>query len=148
MRFSGHREADPRLVQIPIRIHAKEGVITDEIATQGEVQSPRDQVALALSGYLSQTQLDALINSALALEKEAWGSCPGCRKRVKVSVPDGKAAIQALTELLKEGYGPPQARQSETQVTVNRTVELIVDCDCECMNCAARSGVTQEDVDA
>jgi hypothetical protein len=97
--------------------------------------APREQVAQALAGYLSEEQLERLLNSALTIEKQAWGTCRNCNTRVQVSVSDARAVISSVAELLNQGYGRPSDRQQESQVIVHRTVEYVCGLGHVCPEC-------------
>ena len=100
--------------------------------------SPRDRVAQGLAGYRSPELLEKLLGEVMALEKVAWGSCK-CGKRVQISVPDARAVTSSLVDLLKEGYGTPNARDTDRSIVVNRTVIVACDsgneCECACPDC-------------
>ena len=97
--------------------------------------APREHVAQALAGYLSEEQLEKLVDSALAITKSAWGTCRKCNTRVQVDVPDARAVVASVAELLNQGYGRPSDRQQEAQVVVHRTVEYVCEHGHACPEC-------------
>ena len=98
---------------------------------------PRASLAEGLSSHLTRGQISALIDSVLALEKEAWLNCPACKKRSKVSIPDAKAAVDSLGTLLVQGFGRPGERKQDTKIVVNRRIEYICEDGHPCASCAA-----------
>lgn len=72
---------------------------------------PRSDLATALSGKLAPAQLEKLLDEVLASTKRVnadW-TCKFCKKtsRATVEVSDAKAVVNALTDLLNQGYGRP-----------------------------------------
>jgi hypothetical protein len=98
---------------------------------------PRQSLADGLSAFLTRSQIDALLNEALALKKESWINCPACKKRAKVEIPDAKAVVDSVSSLLVQGFGRPSEQRGDTTLVVNRKVELICDCGHPCEQCAA-----------
>ena len=103
----------------------------------GEGGSPREQVARALSGFLTADQLEKLIDEALAIRKSAWGRCKECAKSVQIEVLDAKAVIGATTDLLTSAFGPPQVKQADRALTINRTIEYVCEDGHPCPTCEA-----------
>jgi nitrogen fixation/metabolism regulation signal transduction histidine kinase len=80
---------------------------------------PREQLAQALSNWLTPEQLSKLVDEVLSIEKRARAEfmCKKCGQRQIQfgSVSDAKAVSQALTDLLTQAYGRPgeEAHQAE-----------------------------------
>lgn len=66
-------------------------------------------VRAALRGEASASyeRLAAFFDDAIAAEREVYGSCTKCGKRVPVAVPDWNARTNAVRLLLEQGYGKP-----------------------------------------
>jgi len=85
---------------------------------------PREQLAHALSEWLTPEQLSKLVDEVLSIEKRTSVEfvCKKCShlQRQYGSVADAKAVSQALTELLTQAYGRPgeEAHQAEPIVFV------------------------------
>jgi hypothetical protein len=87
--------------------------------------APRDLVADALRSYLTPEQLGALLDEVLAITKEARGWCPLCKKHVRVDIPDAKAVVSAMGDLLTQGFGRPAQEGVEDggdRIVLNRTI--------------------------
>lgn len=97
--------------------------------SESEELEPREQVRAALSAFLSPTQLSSLVDEVLATTKTAWVRCDKCQNHVKGSVPDAKAVVSALSELLTQAYGRPGAEPEDRTIVVNRHVYLVAEDD-------------------
>src|SRR5215813_2346229 len=90
--------------------------------------APREMLADALRGFLTQEQLDKLINEVLAVEKKTSGdfTCKHCGRRQmqRVMVPDAKAVALALPDLLNQAFGRvgESSQQSEPVVFKRLTI--------------------------
>jgi len=82
-----------------------------------------------MDGFLDAGQMKALLDEVLKLEKRARGWCPNCNKHVIVTVPDPKAVVGALGELLNQSKGRPREQVVDQSVVVNRKVVLVADLD-------------------
>jgi len=111
-------------------------------AVEGVGDDPREALAEGLSRYMTRPQVDALLNEALSLEKQVWFSCPNCKKSAKVSIPDAKATVGAVSELLTQGFGRPAGEKVSTEIVVNRSVAMVCDHGHACLECEAESLTT------
>jgi hypothetical protein len=71
------------------------------------IADARQVLGKALDEHLDEELLDKLFAQVLALEKTAWGYCKSCEKSVQVSIPDAKAVVSALSDLLTQSKGRP-----------------------------------------
>jgi hypothetical protein len=103
-------------------------MVNENFENQGGLElEPREQVRAALTGFLSPQQLSSLIDEVLATTKVAWVRCEKCSNHVKGSVPDAKAVVSALSELMTQAYGRPGAEPEDRTVIVNRHVYLVAE---------------------
>lgn len=89
----------------------------------------RDQIGKALEGALTPEQLKTLMDEVLDIKKSARGWCKDCKKQVWVEIPDAKAVTGALTDLMTQSWGRPEAQNTERSIVVNREVILVRDDD-------------------
>ena len=73
----------------------------------------RGRIEEALDGVLDRETLDVLLKEVLAVTKHARGWCPNCKKQVHVEIPDSKAVVSAMGELLTQAKGRPGPESSE-----------------------------------
>ncbi len=79
----------------------------------------RGRIEEALDGVLDRETLDVLLKEGLAVTKQARGWCPNCKKAVQVDIPDSKAVVSAMGELLTQAKGRPEQEVLDDQhVTV------------------------------
>lgn len=50
---------------------------------------------------------------ALEAEKSTWVSCPHCRRKSEVSVPDWHARGKMIELMLTQGFGRPKQEEGE-----------------------------------
>jgi hypothetical protein len=74
--------------------------------------------------YLTEEQLDALFEGALAITKKAWGTCPGCKKQVQVDITDAKAVIGALSDLVTKIADVPKEEDTGEKITFERVIYM------------------------
>jgi len=67
----------------------------------------RSAGVVALDGLLDNATLNALLAEVLAITKVGRGWCSDCKKAVMVEVPDAKAVVSAMSELLVQAKGRP-----------------------------------------
>jgi hypothetical protein len=90
---------------------------------------PRATIAEALMAYLTPEQCQYLIDDVLLIDKVVPVEvvCDNCGHTLKrrVSVPDSKAVVSALTDLLAQGFGRPgEAKVAEPTIVFQRLVRL------------------------
>jgi hypothetical protein len=90
---------------------------------------PRATIAEALMAYLTPEQCQYLIDDVLSIDKVVPVEvvCDNCGHTLKrrVSVPDSKAVVSALTDLLAQGFGRPrEAKVNEATIVFKRLVRL------------------------
>lgn len=90
---------------------------------------PRALIADALAAYLTDEQVNTLIDEVLAISKRVpvVCECPNCghSERVTLEIPDAKAVVGALTDLLAQGFGRPgEARVEDGTITFKRLTVL------------------------
>lgn len=90
---------------------------------------PRAVLADALHTWMTPEQVMYLIDEVLSIDKRmpVEIQCPNCNHSWKSSlhVPDAKAVVGALTQLLSEGFGRPDvAKGDDTQIVFKRLVVL------------------------
>ena len=85
----------------------------------------RGRIEEALDGLLDRETLNVLLKEVLAVTKQARGWCPTCKKAVQVDIPDSKAVVSAMSELLVQAKGKPaQENPDDDHVTVIYTTVL------------------------
>ena len=96
------------------------------------VEARRDARALLeaeLDAFLTPEQIRLLVDEVLKITKTAWVNCVNCKKRVQVEVPDAKAVVGAMGDLLTQAKGRPDAVRTDAGLVVNRTVYVVADAD-------------------
>lgn len=97
-----------------------------EVAGQRpRVENVRAQLAAdSLDEY--ETIREALLDS-LKAEKDAYVSCPSCKKRHPVVVPDWNGRINAVTTLLEQGFGKPQENRAGLSLKDPAAIRAAID---------------------
>jgi hypothetical protein len=68
---------------------------------------------------LDAETIRVLMKEVLASTKHARGWCGSCRKAVTVEIPDAKAVVSAMSDLLVQAKGrPSEASSDDDRVTV------------------------------
>src|SRR4029079_11644467 len=80
--------------------------MTDHEQTPDETDA-RARIAESLDGLLDKPTLNALLTEVLAINKSARGWCGTCKKAIQVEIPDAKAVVSAMSELLTQAHGRP-----------------------------------------
>ena len=81
-----------------------------------------------LDGLLGRETLNVLLKEVLAISKGARGWCGSCKKGVQVEIPDAKAVVSAMSELLVQAKGRPGPEADhEEQTVVNITYPTTCD---------------------
>ena len=57
--------------------------------------------------YLEDGALDKFLDEVDNFEKQAWLTCPHCKKRAQIAVPDDSRKLEALIKLIQETEGKP-----------------------------------------
>ena len=89
----------------------------------------RSAIERLLDNKVDDDLLDTLFENILSIEKSARGWCPSCNRAVQVSIPDAKAVVSALNELLTQAKGRPgqaEVEQEKSFSFVNKVV-LVAD---------------------
>lgn len=68
----------------------------------------RKTIGEVINETITPERVQQLIDDVLTTTRQTWGSCPNCRKRVPVEVPDPAKAVQVLKELLEQAEGKPK----------------------------------------
>lgn len=84
----------------------------------------RSEIGKALEGKFTPEQTELLLNEVLAITKQVWVSCPACKKKSLVEVPDAKAVVGALTDLSNQAWGRPNDTVQDEQVAFTREVRF------------------------
>ena len=92
-----------------------------------EKRDSRDLLSEALDAFLTQEQLEILVDRVLQIDKQTWVSCGHCKKKSLVTIPDAKAVVSAMAELLVQAKGRPDGKTSDTGFVVNRNVYVVDD---------------------
>ena len=103
---------------------------------------PRAAVRAGLTGYLTEVQVAQLLDQVLSLTKTTHVSCPSCKKRNEVTIPDARAVSSSLTELLVAGFGRPGEQRRDQEVVVRRTVEYVCEHGHPCPKCVPEAPTT------
>ena len=93
-----------------------------------EPEVQRDARALLgeqLDKFLTEEQLKVLLDEVLRITKQARGWCGSCKKQVQVEIPDAKAVVGAMGDLLTQAKGRPGGEQVDAGLVVNRQVFVI-----------------------
>jgi hypothetical protein len=80
------------------------------VSTNGPV---RPLLADAIREEITPAFLRELVGKVKEMQKETFGYCPGCKKKVLVQVPDLPKVISGLTELLEQAEGRPGTATAE-----------------------------------
>lgn len=103
-------------------------VLARSLSRRLPVADVRSDIGAALTGKLTQEQLDMLMNEVLAITKRvsAEFSCKAChqKQRQMVDVPDAKAVTSALVDLANQAWGRPSEdlREAEGIVFTRKVV--------------------------
>jgi hypothetical protein len=81
--------------------------MTDHDHEASDSLDARSRIEEVLDGLSDKATLDVRLKEALAVTKQARGWCPNCKKAVQVSIPDSKAVVTAMSELLVQAKGRP-----------------------------------------
>lgn len=92
-----------------------------------ERKDARGLIADALDEFLDADQIKMLMDEVLKMTKNAWVNCPSCKKRAMAEIPDAKAVVGALSELLTQAKGSPTKQQVDTGLVVNRNVYVVAE---------------------
>jgi hypothetical protein len=87
----------------------------------------RAQINQALENLIEPEQLKTLLDEVLKITKSGRGWCPKCKHAVFVEVPDAKAVVGAMGELLNQAKGRPTETKQVTEIVVERNVYLVTD---------------------
>ena len=90
---------------------------------------PRAAIAAALAAYLTEDQTKKLVDEVLAVTKRinVTLNCTNCGHKSKgtIDVPDAKAVVGALTDLLSQGFGRPgEAKVDDSAIVFKRLTKL------------------------
>jgi len=96
-----------------------------EVDAEVPVRDARSLLGEQLDAFLTPEQLRLLLDEVLKITKSAWGSCPSCKKRVQIEIPDAKAVVGAMGDLLTQAKGRPGGEQVDSGLVVNRQVFVI-----------------------
>jgi hypothetical protein len=102
-------------------------VVSDEPVVVDESRDARSLLEEQLDKYLTGEQLSALLNEVLKITKQSWANCPSCKKRVMVEIPDAKAVVGAMGDLLTQAKGRPDGQQKDSGIVVNRQVYVVAE---------------------
>lgn len=91
-----------------------------------EGSSARQRIEESLENVLDRETLDLLLKEVLAGEKPIRTWCPSCKKAVHTSIPDAKAVVAAMSELLTQGFGRPAQQASEDEQAVHVSYTVLV----------------------
>lgn len=94
--------------------------MADEQAGGGAREAARE----VIESRLTKRQVDALFDGALALTKSARGWCPGCKKQVWVEIPDAKAVVGALADIITKIADLPTDRDQGERIVFERVVYM------------------------
>jgi hypothetical protein len=71
------------------------------------VSDSRAEIESALDAFITPELLNQLFEKVLRIEKQTRGYCPKCKTLVPVTIPDSKAVVSALMDLLVQAKGRP-----------------------------------------
>lgn len=91
----------------PTAEEAGEDARVDEVVTATPRGTPRD--AIRRYGLENADVVERFFADVLDAEQNIWLSCPSCKKRSEVAVPNWSARTRALELMLSEGWGRPEA---------------------------------------
>jgi hypothetical protein len=87
----------------------------------------RAAIERALDSRIDDELLNRLFENVLMIEKTARGFCATCGRTVQVTVPDSKAVVSALTDLLVQAKGRPgQAEGGEEERHLSFINEIVL----------------------
>jgi hypothetical protein len=90
----------------------------------GVRKDARQLIASELDGFLTAEQTRAMLDQILAIEKPVHHKCPKCNAWSTAKIPDAKAVVSAMADLLTQAKGRPTEQKVEQLLVVNRTVVL------------------------
>jgi hypothetical protein len=67
------------------------------------------------------------LDEVLKITKQGWANCPSCKKRVLLEIPDAKAVVGAMGDLLTQAKGRPDGQQKDSGIVVNRQVYVVAE---------------------
>ena len=91
--------------------------MTDHEDVNGVDPDARSRIQSSLEGVLDKATLDSLLTEVLAIKRQARGWCKECSKAVPVEIPDAKAVVSAMGELLTQRSGVPERSPRTTRRT-------------------------------
>jgi hypothetical protein len=104
--------------------------VTDETLSEQELRNK-------LQGDLARRYdaLQTLVDDGLKAQRKVWLSCPSCRKRSEVEVPDVRGAVQAFEAFANQAYGRPGLASSgpdSERIVFERVIYMGCDgCTCD-----------------
>ena len=97
--------------------------MTDDHEQTADETDARARIAESLDRLLDKPTLNALLTEVLAINKSGRGWCGTCKKAVQVEIPDAKAVVSAMSELLTRAKGRPSAESgAPSEFVCNRYV--------------------------
>ena len=105
------------------------GVSQAFFKTRWLMADAREEIRDVLDKKLDAALVNQLFENVLAIEKTARGWCPNCKKQVQTTIPDAKAVVSALNELLVQAKGRPGTSESgeDRSVVFENKVVLVSD---------------------
>ena len=73
----------------------------------GTSLTPRD--AIRRYGLENTEAIGKFFEDLLQATRKIWFSCPSCKRRAQVEVPDWGARVRGMETMLSEGFGKPEA---------------------------------------
>lgn len=68
----------------------------------------------------TRERVQRLVDDIFEMKRLAWSTCPDCRKRVQVEIPDLRGQVTTLVELLEQAEGKPEGEVGGVSIVVKR----------------------------
>lgn len=91
-----------------------------------EGSSARQRIEESLQGILDKETLDVLLREVLAITKSSRGWCSTCKRAVTVQIPDAKAVVAGMGELINQASGRTAQQQPEGEQAVHISYRVVI----------------------
>jgi len=100
------------------------GVYGLPVASETSSGGAREAAREVLGRRLTEEQVNTLFDEVLTLSKRVWLSCPSCKKKSQVDIPDAKAVVGALADIVTKIADLPSVQESGERIVFQRLVEM------------------------
>lgn len=89
-----------------------------------ETGGAREAAREVLNRFLTEEQLQGLFDEILVTTKKVWVSCPSCKKKSQVDIPDAKGVVGGIADIVTKIADLPTVAESGERITFQRLVEM------------------------